>query len=104
MLKYTYDAVNLVNVSVTLPYVKSMDSDQRISSNLYKKELPNYSNYGSYIPPSYISFIPMAVTAILIVLIVINMCNQASRFTQILDFIQLVAVTLYLDIQYPPIL
>lgn len=32
------------------------------------------------------------------------MCNQASRFTQILDFIQLVAVTLYLDIQYPPIL
>ena len=46
----------------------------------------------------------MAVTAILFILIIINMCNQESRFTQLLDFIQLVAVTLYLDIQYPPVL
>ena len=34
----------------------------------------------------------------------INVCNKSSHFTQILDFTQLVAVTLYLNIQYPPIL
>ena len=103
-LKYTYDTVNLVNVSVTLPYIQSLESSQRLSTNLYKKELPNYSDYSSYTSPSFMSYIPVAMTIILAVLIVINMCNQASRFTQILDFIQLVAVTLYLDIQYPPIL
>ena len=42
--------------------------------------------------------------SIMFVLIIVNICNKNSHFTQILDYAQIVAVTLYLDIQYPPIL
>ncbi len=32
------------------------------------------------------------------------MSNKSSHFTQVLDYVQIIAVTLYLNIQYPPIL
>lgn len=51
-----------------------------------------------------VSYIPMATFAGVLVLTVINIVNKASRFVQIFDYFQLVAVTLYLNIQYPPIL
>ena len=41
---------------------------------------------------------------ILFVVIVINVMNKSSHFTQVLDYVQIIAVTLYLNIQYPPIL
>ena len=51
-----------------------------------------------------IAVIPGLFFAILVGLIVINFINKSSRFVQVLDYIQLIAVTLYLDIQYPPVL
>lgn len=102
--KFDYSAVNLVNITLTLPYVRSEESEQRISSNTYKAELPSYKNFSENESPSFIGFIPIICFVLLVVLLVINVINKASRFVQILDYIQLVAVTLYLNIQYPPIL
>lgn len=46
----------------------------------------------------------MGLTLILFVAIGINIANKSSHFSQILDYLQIVGVTLYLNIQYPPIL
>ena len=102
--KFDRTAVNLVNITLTIPYLKSLQSQQRISSNLFKKELDTYRNYSNHLVGSAIGGIPIFFFAVLLVVIVINIINKSSRFVQILDFIQLVAVTLYLDIQYPPVL
>jgi hypothetical protein len=61
-------------------------------------------DYSNYHKSSFIGYIALILIAILLVVIVINVCNKNSHFSQILDFTQLVAVTLYLNIQYPPIL
>jgi hypothetical protein len=46
----------------------------------------------------------MLLIGLLVVAIVINMMNRISHFVQLLDFVQIVGVTLYLNVQYPPIL
>lgn len=48
--------------------------------------------------------IPLALIGLLVVAVVINICNKSSHFSQVLDYVQIVAVTLYLDVQYPPLL
>jgi len=105
-MEFIFDrtSISLVNITLTIPYISSMSSNQRVSANSYKAELPTYQDYSSYQAPSFISLIPLFLFAILMCLIIINVANKSSRFVQILDFIQLVAVTLYLDIQYPPVL
>ena len=43
--KFSRKAVNLVNITLTIPYVGSLQSQQKISSNLFKKELDTYRDY-----------------------------------------------------------
>jgi len=45
--------------------------------------------------------IPLAVTGITFFIIVVNLVVKTSYFLQLLDFLQLAAATLYLEIQYP---
>lgn len=61
-------------------------------------------DYSDYQKTSFIAYLALIIIAILFIVIAINICNKSSHFSQILDFAQLVAVTLYLNIQYPPIL
>jgi hypothetical protein len=105
-MTFTFDhsAVSLVNITLSIPYLRSLSSAQRISSNSFKQELPSYQDYSSEAAPSFLSLIPLFFFALLLTVIVANIANKSSRFVQILDYFQLVAVTLYLDIQYPPVL
>ena len=105
-MEFVFDrsAVSLVNITLTIPYLASKTSNQRISSNSFKTELPSYQDYSQHSAPSFLSLIPLFLTLILLGLIVVNVINKSSRFVQVLDYVQLVAVTLYLDIQYPPVL
>lgn len=104
VFKFDRTAINLVNITLTIPYVLSLGSAQRISANVFKKELDHYSNYSNHLVGSAIGGIPMFFFAVLAAVVVINVINKSSRFVQILDYVQLIAVTLYLDVQYPPIL
>lgn len=102
--KFDRSSINLVNITLTIPYLQSQQSPQKISTNIYKKELDTYRDYSSHLVTTALQGIPIFFCAILVCLIIINIINKASRFVQILDFAQLIAVTLYLDIQYPPVL
>lgn len=35
------------------------------------------------------------------IMVLINICAKVSHFTQLLDFMQIIAVSLYFEIQYP---
>ncbi len=104
VIKYDYSSVSLVNVTLSIPYVQSQEYPQCIATNQFKQELQIYRDYSSQSRPSWLPMLPMLLIGLLFVVIVINMVNRASHFVQLLDFVQIVGVTLYLNIQYPPIL
>lgn len=103
-IRYDYSPISLVNVTLTIPYLQSQQSPQSISTNLYKKELRVYNDYSSHPSLPSIAYLPLALISILFVAVGVNIANKSSHFSQVLDYVQIVAVTLYLDIQYPPLL
>jgi hypothetical protein len=96
VIKYDYSAVSLVNITLSLPYVQSQETSQCISTNQFKKELQAYRDYSSQVAPSWLSVFTMLLIGILFLAVIVNMVNRASHFVQVLDFVQIVGVTLYL--------
>lgn len=101
---YDYEEINLNNVTITIPFVQSQETSQSIFKNSIEAEIDKYYDYGAYYNFKFVQFVPLFLIVILFVVIIINMINKSSHFNQVLDYVQIIAVTLYLDIQYPPIL
>lgn len=58
----------------------------------------------SYSGEPILNYIAIGCSIVLLVVIVVNLVLGVSLFLQIMDYIQLIALSLYLEIQYPPIL
>lgn len=104
VIKYDYSAVNLVNITLSMPYVQSQEQPQCISMNQFKQELQTYLDFSSESTGSWLAILAMVFMGVLFVTIAVNMMNRMSHFVQLLDFVQIVGVSLYLNVQYPPIL
>ena len=78
---YNQSEISLVNITLTLPYVQSQESSQRISKNIFKKELVSYHDYSEHRDNEFMSFIPLALIVILLVLVAIGIINKSSHYT-----------------------
>lgn len=103
-MKYDYHAVEYLTVEVTIPYINSLTSAQAISQCYYTNVLYYFDDYANdSTTPMYTiaGIIPVIISAGLLICIIANIISKSSYFLQLLDFMQLIAACLYLDIQYP---
>ena len=91
-------------MDVVLPYATSQTSGQSLVQNHFTDTIYSYNQYEQWGQYGLMTTIGTLLAVAIFVLVIINVAAKANHYLQVIDFMQFVAATQLLEIQFSPVL
>ena len=108
ILEFSYDALYLYLITIKIPYARSTTSAQSLLSNSFSGEINSYNNYEDeekyHSSSSLFNTIGILLAVLVFILLIVNIVVKANHYLQVMDLMQFVAASIFLEIQFSPVL